>query len=581
VNEGRPRWEAASHLANLVVALGLVTALFGGCSGDASNGLNLRPKQILRMLWLGGNGARVGSLDPAVAAGSADIPIVNLLFDGLVTLNSKLGVEDWGADAVSLSQDGVTYTFHIRAGQTFSDGTPVRASDYAYSIDRALSPCLGSPTGDLLWAIKDARQYSTAGCSEGVPQGLPTLIGDSILADDGAETLTITLAAPSATFLEALTAPASYVVEQRAVAGQVSRQDNAWAENLTKGRTGQGGSGMFYLSGYNSAGHLTLKANPHWWGLQQGRKPYLTEIDFTVSSDINALYGMYQLGGHLGGYDFMGNIPSEPPTGADMQADLHTSPVLDTEMLALNWTSPPFDDLDARAAFCEAVNRDELTGIATEAGAAPSWRLVPSGMPDRQWSATGPDAITSTQGNHNKASQHWANYVASLNGATVPSIQLDVASSDDAVLSLGYALVRQWNAAFPSAHVRLATTAAAGDNGGVSPAAPLSLEDVRTAYPDPRGALSGFTGAAGESIGGAADSRAHTLLARAEAAPNAPARARFYYGAEQTLLNDVAACPLLQRVDFYRMRASVHGYVESAMGFNVDDNWVGLYLTNG
>ena len=50
-----------------------------------------------------------------------------------------------------ISADGLTYTFHLHQGMTWSDGTPIDATTFAYSINRALDPCLGSGTAYYLY----------------------------------------------------------------------------------------------------------------------------------------------------------------------------------------------------------------------------------------------------------------------------------------------------------------------------------------------------------------------------------------------------------------------------------------------
>ncbi len=71
----------------------------------------------------GGGALDIPSCDTAQASDSASIPIANMLYDPLVTLDQNLKIEHWGADTVTTSADGLTYTFHIRAGSA-----PARSS---------------------------------------------------------------------------------------------------------------------------------------------------------------------------------------------------------------------------------------------------------------------------------------------------------------------------------------------------------------------------------------------------------------------------------------------------------------------
>ena len=67
-------------------------------------------------------------------------------------------------------------------------------------------------------------------------------------------------------------------------------KDDTWLNNLAKGATGQGGSGMFYVSAWDHQGVLTLKQNPNWWGT----KPNFTTVDFKLFSSTDTEYSTYQ-----------------------------------------------------------------------------------------------------------------------------------------------------------------------------------------------------------------------------------------------------------------------------------------------
>ncbi|MFI5274083.1 MAG: ABC transporter substrate-binding protein [Ktedonobacterales bacterium] len=247
-------------------------------------------------LALDGMGANdLGALDPGaqmpLAQGSDAFTVASLVFDALVTLDASARPELWGADALTITPDGRIYTFHLRPGQRFSDGTSVRASDYTYAMDRLLNPCYQAYGSFLLWSLKDAQAYSNEVCMRGavVPTAgqaaLTTLVGDAILPDDSAGLLTLLLAHPAAYLLPALASGRSFALERRVVSGANLGQDATWTGALTHGPTGQGGSGMFYVAEANAPdGSLVLKANPYWWGIRQHKQPWLKELDIQVNA---------------------------------------------------------------------------------------------------------------------------------------------------------------------------------------------------------------------------------------------------------------------------------------------------------
>src|SRR5919205_814281 len=90
------------------------------------------------------SGQPPASATNAPPSAAANNTVITLIFAGLVRLDDKLEVQPDGASGWKVSDDGATYTFTIRDGLKFGDGTPVTANDFVYSINRALSPDIGA-----------------------------------------------------------------------------------------------------------------------------------------------------------------------------------------------------------------------------------------------------------------------------------------------------------------------------------------------------------------------------------------------------------------------------------------------------
>ncbi|HKS69542.1 MAG TPA: peptide ABC transporter substrate-binding protein, partial [Ktedonobacterales bacterium] len=442
-------------LSGVVVLLGTIALLLVTACGSPSSSSSAKAKsQVLHMAWGSGGGIDIPTLDPGQAADAASLPIVALVFDGLVVLDKNLKVVNWAADKVTTSADGLTYIFHLRPGQEFSDGTPVKASDYAYAINRTDNPCVASPINYYLWSIKNASDFANETCSNGVISGPIQNLNSSVVADDGAGTLTITLAQPAGYFLDAMTYNSSYAIEQSVVTGANLGADDKWLDSLKNGATGQGGSGMFYVSTWNHQGDLILKANPHWWGVSQGKKPSLTEIDFKIFSSFDTLYSTYLSNSQ---YDFASNIPAAQVAAAKSRPDFYSPPYLGVGTVAFNWKIAPFDNLDARLAFCEAINRDLITTNVLKGVDSPSWHLVPKGMPGYNPNVKGPDGETATTADIANAQKHWKAYLATV-GNKVPAIKYSYNTSDSTASAYAQALISGWNQVLTGANVQTDTT---------------------------------------------------------------------------------------------------------------------------
>jgi peptide/nickel transport system substrate-binding protein/oligopeptide transport system substrate-binding protein len=346
-------------LMALLSALALLVVLLAGCSlpwQQQSQPSDLAQDQTLRMVW----NLPFATLDPAAPNQAAGLQMESLLFDTLVTAAPDGQVEPWGADSWTISPDGLTYTFHIRPRQRFSDGTVVKPSDYARAIDRIANPCAQAAYGYLLAPVKDDAAFNAESCNDKYPDGaIQTLVGDSIVADDSADTLTFMLARPAGYFLAALTHSAFSAIERSLIPTPTGGLYSAWTKHLSDGKTGQGGSGMFYLAAQSDT-LLTLKPNPFWWGRHAGKTPHFTEVDVGLGKSPSDDFSAFMGDGALAFSDGVADVSHVSLADARMQPYYHEQPLLAVTALQFDWRNPPFDDLNARKAFCLAINRDQI-----------------------------------------------------------------------------------------------------------------------------------------------------------------------------------------------------------------------------
>lgn len=121
------------------------------------------------------NDTEVESLDPAVVTGQPEGRIIDELYEGLVRLGPKDREPIPGvAERWEVSEDGKTYTFHLRKDAKWSDGSPVTADDFVYSMRRFLDPQTLAEYAYQAWYLKNARRFSRA--ARGVKVGDPVEI---------------------------------------------------------------------------------------------------------------------------------------------------------------------------------------------------------------------------------------------------------------------------------------------------------------------------------------------------------------------------------------------------------------------
>ncbi|HET8852636.1 MAG TPA: peptide ABC transporter substrate-binding protein, partial [Ktedonobacteraceae bacterium] len=504
-------------------------------------------------------------------------PIVNLLFDGLVTLDKNLKVEAWGASSWTVSDDSLTYIFQLRPNQRFSDGTPVRASDYAWSIERSLSPCLGSFASYYLAAIKDARAFSSESCSaSGQPAGsITTLLGDSIIPDDSANTLTIKLAQPAGFFLQALTYSTSYALEKSVVTGPNLGKDDTWLDSLAHGVTGQGGSGMFSISDWSHKSHLIVKPNPYWWGISAGKKPHFTSVEFSLFSKVAAAYPTY-LSDQSFAYSDV--IPSDLVATARGQPDYHATPALNIFGLVFNWKVAPFDDVNARRAFCESINRDQINTSILKNTNIPTWHIVPAGMPGYNKNLHGIDNIP-TSGDTNTAKADWAKYKSAHPGAN-PTITLSFHLQLNEPLFMAEIIQALWNQLF-GVNARIDSTPwNLIEHEMQAKTVQLYQFSWIADYPDPEDFLTLlFASDARYNFANESVPVADQLMKQADSLTDLSQRLPLYAKAEQMLVDQVAFCPLFQNTTSYRLRTWVKGgFIQDPQAMFPNDAWVSGYI---
>jgi oligopeptide transport system substrate-binding protein len=107
------------------------------------------------------NGTEVKSLDPSIVTGQPENNMVNALFEGLVRWNPKtLDPLPGVAERWDISEDKLTYTFHLRDEAAWSDGSQMTADDFAYSLRRLLDPRTAAQYSYQSWYVKNARRYN-------------------------------------------------------------------------------------------------------------------------------------------------------------------------------------------------------------------------------------------------------------------------------------------------------------------------------------------------------------------------------------------------------------------------------------
>ena len=289
------------------------------------------------------------TLDPAKWLGSAG-GIVGDIFSGLVQLGTDLAPIPDLAERWEISPDGLVYTFYLREGVTFHDGSPLTAEDVKYSWERAANPATESNTAEIY-----------LGDIVGVPEviaGEATEIRGIRVVND--LTLEVTLDAPKAYFLSKLAYPTSWIVHQ----GSVDRIEEAPI-----------GTGPFRLVKYDQGQVIILERNPHY---HRGFVPLEYIVYLIYPGPSVSLYESDEIDLMSIDEDLLDRVrdPADPLYGSvQVINELCTSYVL------FDTSRPPFDDLLVRRAFAQAIDKERYNEIVMEGTGVIAGGLYPPGLP--------------------------------------------------------------------------------------------------------------------------------------------------------------------------------------------------------
>ncbi len=312
-----------------------------------------------KLIWSVEGVNELPGLDPANPQNAQSVQAINLVFGGLVKLDDQLNVVPDGAESWTVSEDGKTYTFKIRPGLKFADGTAVTAQDFADSINRALQPETASygasfQLGHIVGAADVAA--GTAKEASGVK-----------VVDDG--TLEITLDDNLPYFLAQLTYPVSFVVPKAAIAADPT----GWTETAY-------GTGPFKVKEWQHNQKLILEPNPNYWA----GAPGVSEVELPFFQDSETAYQLYR----TGGLDIMGSqqnpIPSARIPEVKDSPDFHSAASFAVRYVGFNNQLAPFDNADVRRAFALAVDKATLANAVLNGAVAPTDRILPPGFTGSQ-----------------------------------------------------------------------------------------------------------------------------------------------------------------------------------------------------
>lgn len=345
-----------------VLASGMILTACGGSgnSGASNNGTQKTEA---------GNNTAAGGLDLAVEIGpdpetidpslNSAIDAGNVIlhaFETLLTFDENNTIVPGQAETYDVSEDGLTYTFHLRDGLKWSDGSDFTAEDFVYSWKRMADPETAAPyAADMLSMVK--------GYEEAAGGNIDAL---AVSAPD-AKTFVVELSSPCVYFDKIVTHASMAPVKKDVVEAngdQWSLTPETYISN-----------GPLKMIEWVPGSHMTFARNENYWNAD---KVTLNTLKFVLMEDANAAYSAYQ----TDEVQMIKDVPTEEILKLKSSPEFYLESRMATTYVIFNIQKEPFDNVLVRRALSLAVDRAYIANTLMMGTALPATNFVGPGVSD-------------------------------------------------------------------------------------------------------------------------------------------------------------------------------------------------------
>ncbi|NBU28279.1 MAG: peptide ABC transporter substrate-binding protein, partial [Caulobacteraceae bacterium] len=350
-------------MRNLFLALVLGGTMAGGLAGCGEQAVSRPPCAAGKVCLTIGNTNEPATLDPHTSTGTWEDRIQSDLFVGLAQSDAAGKTIPGVAESWEASPDGLVWTFRLRPA-VWSDGIPLTADDFVFSLRRVLNPETASEYASLIFLIKNA---------EAVNSGKAPLEALGVRAVD-ARTLEITLNHPAPYLPELTRHHVLYPVARHAV-------EKYGADWVKPGKMVS--NGPYRLVDWRLGDHVRTEKNPLFW---DAAKVCVDEVRFYPTTDAISAERRVDRGELDINTDIQSNRIARLRTR--MPGYVRTNVYLGTTYLAFNRGAksrvPALKDRRVRQALTMAIDRDFIAKGLLRGGQLPANTMVPPGVANYQ-----------------------------------------------------------------------------------------------------------------------------------------------------------------------------------------------------
>jgi len=358
-------------VAALAIAGAMALSGCGGCKtgGGKKGGSTQTPagEKILTIQL----GPDVESIDPALNSAVDGANYILFAFDNLLKMDKDGKVVPGLAEKYEVSDDQLTWTFHLRDGLKWSDGSALTADDFVYSWQRLVDPSVAAPYAQTVLGMVEGYDDAI---------GRPDADGNTTVDPDPTKlkveapdekTLIVHMAKPTPYF-DKLAAFVSLSPVKKDV---VEANPDGWSIDPKTYIS----TGPFKLTGWEPGSYLMFEKNENYWDADSIK---LDGIKCLLMQDQNATFSAYESGDAL----MIKDVPTQEITTLKDRSDFHIDPILGTYYLDLNTTLDEFKDPKVREALSLALDRKYISETITAGTYTPASGFVSEGVTD--WNGT-------------------------------------------------------------------------------------------------------------------------------------------------------------------------------------------------
>lgn len=496
------------------------------------------------------------TVDPALNSAVDGGNMILHAFETLMSVDSENKIVPGQAESMEVSDDGLTYTFHLRKGLKWSDGTPLTANDFVYSWKRLADPNTAAPYAmDMLGYVKGYKEAS---------EGNLDALGVSAPDDD---TFVVEMASPCVYFSKLITHGSMVPVQQATI--------EANGDQWTLTPETYISNGPLKMIEWVPGSHITFAKNENYWNAD---KVTVNTLKFVLMEDSNAAYSAYQ----TGEVSMIKHVPTEEVPSLRGNEDFHVDPLMGTYYISFQTEKEPFNNPDVRMALSLAIDRDYVANTVMQGTYSPATNFVGPGLSDAE---AGSSFEEVTRKNNGGDFFNVNNYEADLekakellaeagypNGEGFPIIEYMTNDAgynkpvaeylQSAWKDLGITMdikIVEWSTFTP--------TRRAGD-----------FEICRGGwvydYDDPSNMLNLLASTSGNNDGKYSNPEVDKLLEEARSTADKAEHYEKLHAAENLIMEDAAVSPLVYSSDFYLQNPKLKGTWHSPYGY-----WYFMYAT--